>query len=92
MLSSLLKGFALVVFWLACACIYQSYIRHDDCLVGSVASKDRKKSILASQKKIQLDLDNLEITEAKDLELQLNELSIEVINLKMRQGIPNGYK
>ena len=91
MLSSLLKGFALVVFLLTCACIYQSYVRHDDCLVGSCISKDRKKSTFVRPKKIQLDLENLEITEAKDLELQLNELSIEVINLKVRDGIPNGY-
>lgn len=101
MLSSFGKGCALILLWVLLACIYQACIRHNDCLVGTAASNDRKKDSVVRAKKfrakkfkrrrLRLDTGDLEITKAKDLESQLNDLSIEVIDLKVRQGIPHGY-
>ena len=85
MLSSFWRGVALVVFWVFAACIYQSYLRQDSCLPLAMPS-DRKVI-----KRLPMLIRDAEESSARELERQINEMSVEVIELKMTQGIPNGY-
>lgn len=73
------------MFWVFAACIYQSYLRQDSCLPLAMPS-DRKVI-----KRLPMLIRDVEESNARELERQINEMSVEVIELKMKQGIPNGY-
>lgn len=73
------------MFWVFAACIYQSYLRQDSCLPLAMPS-DRKVI-----KRLPMLIRDAEESSARELERQINEMSVEVIELKMTQGIPNGY-
>lgn len=85
MLSNFWRGAALVVVWIFGACVYQSYIRQEHCLPLAMPT-DRKVI-----KQLPLLIEEAEISHAQILEQQVNEMSVEFIELKMTQGIPNGY-
>jgi len=85
MLSRSWRGFALVIVWIFAACLYQSYIRQESCLPLAMPSK---RNVI---KRLPILIEESEEVHAKDLERQINELSIDIIELKMKQGLPNGY-
>lgn len=98
-ISSFWRGVALVVFWVFSACIYQSYIRQESCLPLAMPSdrKVKKRKLLKRKRKRLRAIHRLPAvvqdaprSQVQELEQQLNEMSIEVIELKMTQGIPNG--
>lgn len=89
MLSSVFKGVALVMLWVCGALIYQAVLHGEDYAMPIAESSKRKgKPVLLEIKVMDAELDR----EAKDLETQLNEMAIEVIELQMTKGIPNGYE
>ena len=85
MLSSFWRGIALVLFWLFAACVYQSYIRQDNCLPLAMPSKRKSIELLP------IIISEPEGHQARELERELNKMSIDLIEIKMTQGIPHGY-
>ena len=89
MLSSILKGLALVMIWVFGALLYQAVLHGEDYAMPLPETKKRKGLPVLLEIRVrdaELDMG------IKDVESQLNEMAIEVIELQMTRGIPNGYK
>ena len=89
MLSSVFKGLALVTVWVFGALLYQAILHGKDYAMSLPETKKRKGLPILMEIRVrdaELDMG------VKDVESQLNEMAIEVIELQMTRGIPNGYK
>jgi hypothetical protein len=87
MLSSHLRGLCLIVFWLFLACVYQSCLREEGCL-PSALPKD--SIVLPRLMKVVIEDKSKSVKDLHSLEKQINKMSIEVIDLKLSQGVPHG--
>jgi len=88
MLSSLAKGVALIMLWVFGALIYQALL-HGEHYAMPISPKKRKAVPMLLEIKVRdtkLDMG------VKELEQQVNQMALDIIELKMKEGIPNGYK
>lgn len=87
MLSSHLRGVSLIVFWLLLACTYQSCLREEGCLPLALP---KETSAVPRLMEIVIEDKPKSVKELHNLEKQINKMSIEVIDLKLSQGVPHG--
>ena len=87
MLSSHLRGLCLIVFWLLLACVYQSCLREEGCLPSALP---KETSPVPRLMKVVIEDKSKRVKDLHSLEKQINKMSIEVIDLKLSQGVPHG--
>lgn len=101
MLGKFWRGIALVVFWVLCAFVYQSLLHTDDyqkSVASTIESKPMKSAKRKSKRKrkkpylLEIRVRDADTdVDVHQMEQQLNQMSVDLIDLKISQGIPNGH-